>query len=47
LQASWTPRPARQWRTRLAFCPCAIATLEIDAPGSSQSARTLALNSAL
>jgi hypothetical protein len=30
--ASLTPRPARHWRTRLAFRPCASATPEIDAP---------------
>ncbi len=39
-------RPARHWRTRFAFRPCASATPEIDAPGSSQLARTFALNSA-
>jgi len=44
--AGLAPRPARHWRTRFAFSPCASATPEIDAPGSSQSARTLALNSA-
>jgi hypothetical protein len=46
LPASLVPRPARHWRTRLAFRPCASATPEIDAPGSSQAARTFALNSA-
>ena len=42
-----SPRPSRHLRTRLAFSPWASATADIDAPGSSQPARTLALSSAL
>ena len=47
LPARLTPRPDRHLRTRLVFRPCARATPEIDAPGSSQAARTLALSSSL
>ena len=41
------PRPPSHLRTRLAFRPWDRATAAIDAPGSLQADRTLALSSAL